>query len=86
MAAVATLERSVINQRTQGDRKSKAENGGYAYSAPRFGEKPNGSKELVKDSNEQVTIEVIRRHRRSGKSYGQVADYLIFSFRAFRPM
>jgi site-specific DNA recombinase len=76
MAAVATLERSVINQRTQGGRKSKAENGGYAYGAPRFGEKPNGSKELVENSNEQVTIEVIRRHRRSGKSYGEVADYL----------
>jgi site-specific DNA recombinase len=76
MAAVATLERSVINQRTQGGRKSKAENGGYAYGAPRFGEKPNGNKELVEDSDEQVTIEVIRRHRRSGKSYGEVADYL----------
>jgi site-specific DNA recombinase len=76
MAAVATLERSVINQRTQGGRKSKAENGGYAYGAPRFGAKPSGNKELVEDFDEQVTIEVIRRHRRSGKSYGQVADYL----------
>jgi site-specific DNA recombinase len=76
MAAVATLERSVINQRTQGGRKSKAENGGYAYGAPRFGAKPNGGKELVEDSDEQATIEVIRRHRRSGKSYGEVADYL----------
>jgi site-specific DNA recombinase len=76
MAAVATLERSVINQRTQGGRKSKAENGGYAYGAPRFGEKLSGNKELVEDSDEQVTIEVIRRHRRSGKSYGEVADYL----------
>jgi DNA invertase Pin-like site-specific DNA recombinase len=76
MAAVATLERSMINQRTQGGRKSKAENGGYAYGAPRFGAKPSGNKELVEDSYEQVTIEVIRRHRRSGKSYSQVADYL----------
>jgi site-specific DNA recombinase len=50
MAAVATLERSVINQRTQGGRKS-AENGGYAYGAPRFGEKPSGNKELVEDSD-----------------------------------
>jgi site-specific DNA recombinase len=61
MAAAATLERSVINQRTQGGRKSKAENGGYTYEAPRFGEKPHGSKELVEDSDEQVTIEVIRQ-------------------------
>jgi site-specific DNA recombinase len=30
----------------------------------------------VEDSDEQDTIEVIRRHRRSGKSYGEVADYL----------
>jgi site-specific DNA recombinase len=75
MSAVATLERSVINQRTQGGRKSKAENGGYDYGAPWFGEKPNGSNELVEDSDEQVTIEVIRLHWRSGKSYGEVADY-----------
>jgi site-specific DNA recombinase len=52
MAAMPTLERSVINQRTQGDRKSKAENGGYAYGAPRFGEKPSDSKELVEDYDE----------------------------------
>jgi site-specific DNA recombinase len=66
----------MINQHTQGGRKSKADNGGYAYRVPRFGEKPNGNKELVEDSEEQATIEVIRRHRRSGKSYNKVADYL----------
>jgi site-specific DNA recombinase len=75
MAAVATLERSVINQRTQGGRKSKAENGGYAYGAPGYGQVADGGK-LVTDEKEQAVIEVIRRHRKSGKSYGELAEYL----------
>jgi hypothetical protein len=30
--------------------------GGYAYGAPRFGEKPNGNKELVEDSDEHKRL------------------------------
>jgi site-specific DNA recombinase len=75
MAAVATLERSVINQRTQGGRKSKSENGGYAYGAPGFGQTAEGG-ELVNNDDERVVIEVIRKHRKSGKSYDQIAKYL----------
>lgn len=75
MSAVAKLERDIINERTQGGRRAKAESGGYAYGSPQFGlESVDG--ELVANESEQKAIEVIRRHRRSGKSYGKVADYL----------
>ena len=75
MSAVAKLERDIINERTQGGRRAKAENGGYAYGSPRFGlEAVEG--ELVTNESEQKAIELIRRHRRSGKSYGKVAEYL----------
>ena len=75
MAAVATLERDVINERTQGGRKAKSADGGYAYGSPRFGQVSIDS-ELVEDSDETATIEIIRKHRKSGKSYQSIADYL----------
>ena len=75
MSAVAKLERDIINERTQGGRRAKAENGGYAYGSPRFGQDAVDG-ELVANENEQKAIEVIRRHRKSGKSYQKVADYL----------
>jgi site-specific DNA recombinase len=48
---------------------------GYAYGAPQFGQKAE-NKELVADESEQAVIDVIRRHRRSGKSPQAIADYL----------
>ena len=75
MSAVAKLERDIINERTQGGRRAKAENGGYAYGSPRFGQDAIEG-ELQPNESEQKAIEVIRRHRRSGKSYQRVADYL----------
>ena len=75
MAAVATLERDVINERTQGGRKAKAANGGYAYGSPAFG-KQSIDGELVINNHESEIIEVIRKHRKSGKSYGAIASYL----------
>lgn len=75
MAAVAELERAQINERTQGGRKAKANKGGYAYGAPAFGyESVEG--ELVVNDDEQETIATIRRHRRSGKSFGAIAKWL----------
>jgi len=76
MAAVAELERNTINDRTQGGRKAKAAKGGYAYGSPAFGQKATGDGELVTDESEQATIDVIRRHRKSGKSFAKIADYL----------
>lgn len=75
MSAVAKLERDIINERTQGGRKAKAAKGGYAYGSPRFGQQSIDG-ELHANPAEQVVIETIRRHRRSGKSYQKVADYL----------
>jgi site-specific DNA recombinase len=75
MAAVASLERDTIIERTQGGRKAKASSGGYAYGSPHFGKRSVGT-ELVAHDDELETIEIIRRHRRSGKSYQSIARYL----------
>jgi site-specific DNA recombinase len=75
MAAVAELERNVINDRTQGGRKAKAANGGYAYGSPAFGQTAIDG-ELVTDEKEAEIIDLMRRHRKSGKSYRAIADYL----------
>ncbi|WPF90500.1 recombinase family protein (plasmid) [Cyanobacterium aponinum AL20118] len=75
MSAVAQLERDTINERTQGGRKTKAQKGGYAYGKPKFGYQTE-DKELKEDSSQQETIRLIKRHRRSGKSYQKIADYL----------
>ena len=75
MAAVAELERNTINERTQGGRKAKAAAGGYAYGSPAFGQDAVEG-ELVANADEQQAIDLIRRHRKSGKSYGAIAQYL----------
>jgi len=75
MSAVAQLERDTIHQRTQGGRKSKATKGGYAYGKPKYGQKAE-DKNLKPDKDEQEIIQLIKRHRRSGKSYQKIADYL----------
>jgi len=75
MSAVAELERDMIHDRTQGGRKAKANNGGYAYGKPKYGYKTE-DKELKEDSTQQETIKLIKRHRKSGKSYQKIADYL----------
>jgi site-specific DNA recombinase len=75
MAAVAQLERDVINERTQTGRAAKASKGGYAYGAPKFGAKAVDG-ELVADEGEQAVIDVIRRHHKSGKSLRAIAEYL----------
>lgn len=75
MAAVAALERDTIIERTQGGRKAKADKGGYAYGSPKFGEQ-SVQAELVENEQEQEVIDLIRRHRKSGKSYLLIAEYL----------
>lgn len=75
MAAVAQLERDVINERTSGGRKAKAEAGGYAHGAPKFGLKAfDGA--LVLDQEEQEIINLIARHHKSGKSTREIAKWL----------
>ena len=75
MAAVAELERAQINERTQGGRKAKASQGGYAYGSPAFGQTAVDG-ELVANDDEQQVIEIIRKHHKSGKSLRAIAQYL----------
>ncbi|MGL4835419.1 MAG: recombinase family protein [Shewanella sp.] len=75
LAAMAEMERKIINERTKAGREAKAEKGGYAYGAPRVGQRAEKG-ELVPDESEIEIIAIIRRHRRSGKSPQAIADYL----------
>lgn len=75
MAAVAQLERDVINERTSGGRRAKAEAGGYAHGAPKYGMKAADGA-LVPDEREQEIIDLIRRHRKAGKSTREIASWL----------
>ncbi len=75
MAAVAELERAQITERTQGGRKAKASQGGYAYGSPAFGQQSVEGK-LVPSDDEQQVIEIIRRHHKSGKSLRAIALFL----------
>ncbi len=75
MASVAQLEREVINERTQRGRKAKSAQGGYAYGSPQFGQKALDG-QLITDETEQAVIELIRKHKRSGKSDRAVALWL----------
>ncbi|WP_310428911.1 hypothetical protein [Chamaesiphon sp. VAR_48_metabat_135_sub] len=70
MAAVASLERDTIIERTQGGRKAKSKGGGYAYGSPQFGMQSIEA-ELVSDDDEVEVINIIRRHRRSGNSFNR---------------
>ena len=76
MSAEKSTSKNEIWHRLEEGRKAKAEQGGYAgYGSPAFGQKVvNG--ELVANSQEQETIELIRRHHKSGKSLQQIADWL----------
>lgn len=75
MAAVAELEKAQINERCRNGKKAKAANGGYVHGTPGYGFDAV-DKELQPNESEQQVIEVIRRHRKSGKSFQQVADFL----------
>ncbi len=75
MAAVATLERDVIRERTQAGRRAKSESGGFAFGSPPYGYE-SVNRALVPKEDEQSILTIMRRHRRSGKSYSRIADYL----------
>ena len=75
LAAMAQLERDIIKERTQGGRKRKKAEGGYAYGSPKFG-KQSINAELVDSEEEIKIIEIIRKHHKTGKSLQKIADYL----------
>jgi site-specific DNA recombinase len=75
LAAIFEWEREMNREQLKRGRKAKAEAGGYAYGSPKFGTKTVGG-ELVVDEREAEALDLIRRHRKSGKSYQAIANYL----------
>ncbi len=75
MAAVASLERDLIRERTQGGRAAKAKKGGYAYGAPPYGYRAE-NKKLVPIPEEQKVLRLMKNHRRSGKGTQTIAIML----------
>ena len=69
-------EQGSIWERLEQGRKLKAARGGYAgYGSPPFGQLSIDG-ELVDDPQEQVVIDLIRRHHKSGKSLQMIANWL----------
>lgn len=63
-------------RRLEAGRQAKAAQGGYVgHGSPAFGERAVEG-QIVQDNREQETIEIIRRHHKSGKSLQKVADWL----------
>lgn len=63
-------------ERLERGRQAKADSGGYAgYGSPAFGQRAIDG-ELVENPIESHTIELIRRHHKSGKSLQKIADWL----------
>lgn len=71
----AQLERSMIAARLRAGRRMKHERGGYAYGAPRFGQRSE-DKELAPEPAEQETIARIVELRRDGRSLRDIAAVL----------
>jgi Recombinase len=75
MTANSSKDLSVRARLEQG-RQAKADSGGYAgYGSPAFGQRSIDG-ELSSDPTETQTIELIRRHHKSGKSLQKIADWL----------
>jgi Recombinase len=75
MTANSSKDLSIWERLEQG-RQAKADNGGYAgYGSPAFGQRSIDG-ELIADPTESQTIELIRRHHKSGKSLQKIADWL----------
>jgi site-specific DNA recombinase len=75
MAAVASLEREVIKERTMIGRQAKKDAGEWYGGRPPYGYRlDNGA--LVEVPEELEAVEIIRRHHKSGKSLRAIATYL----------
>lgn len=75
LGAVAEYERSLIALRLQTGRRHKAAKGGYAYGAPGYGHRAVDG-ELVVDEDEQKALVAMRKQRKAGASYREIAAYL----------
>jgi DNA invertase Pin-like site-specific DNA recombinase len=75
LGAVSQLEAGMIARRLRRGRLHKAESGGYAHGAPRYGWRAEGG-ELVPDPAEQAVVERIRALRADGASLRDIAGVL----------
>ena len=75
LGAVNEYERSMISLRLRSGRLRKAENGGYAFGAPAFGQRSE-DRALVTDPAEQATIDRIKVLRAEGASLREIASSL----------
>lgn len=71
----AQLDRGMIAARLRAGRRMKAESGGYAGGAPRFGQRAEG-RALVPDDTEQETLKRIVTLAEAGMSSRRIADAL----------
>lgn len=84
IGSVAQFERSRIQERLLTGKKAKKEQGSFTGGSVPLGYKLDSIKNqdgkilkvLSKDSQEQEIIKMIRNHRRSGKSFGEIANLL----------
>jgi DNA invertase Pin-like site-specific DNA recombinase len=75
LAAVGELERKQIKQRTAAGKAARKAQGKFTGGGIPYGFKREGDV-LVEHPEEQKTIQIMKRHRRGGKSYQKIADYL----------
>jgi DNA invertase Pin-like site-specific DNA recombinase len=75
LGAVSEYERSMIVLRMQAGRAMKARQGGYAYGAPRYGQRADRG-ELVQDPAELQVITRMARDRAQGASLRDIANML----------
>jgi DNA invertase Pin-like site-specific DNA recombinase len=73
MGAAAQLERGLITKRLRNGRKAKAEQGGYAYGAPRYGTQANTRGELEENPEEAGRLEQMRTWQADGMSVRAIA-------------
>lgn len=83
MSGFAEYERDIIKERVTNGRQAKKKTGAYAGGQPRLGKKVKHEavnnkivKSLIDNSEEQKVIQVIKNHKRSGKSLGKIAEFL----------
>jgi DNA invertase Pin-like site-specific DNA recombinase len=75
MGAAAELERGLIAKRLRNGRKAKAEQGGYAYGAPAYGQRAE-DRSLTVDSSEAEVLDRMRHWHASGLGVRGIADRL----------
>lgn len=75
LGAVSEYERSMIALRLRAGRRRKADAGGYAGGAPRFGERAE-DRELTRDDREQLALERIAELAGAGVSLRDMAGIL----------